>query len=298
MADLKISEQPVVETIDPANGGFLLAFIDGTFKRFNVKSWFGNLFASPTEVSAGTVTDKVVSPKDVKTVVDTAVSSVAQSTAESLININTTLSGKLNTTDTVGSVSEVTASGSLTKFVNPRILFDYIANKFADTVTTNAGTASGVAVTPKGLADWLTAKKATDTEAQAGTVTDKVTTPASVKVFFDNAIKIFKPTRYDVAVVTPTNGTSVTLDLNVAQVFVVDGTASRTLTLTNLPGAGRSMTVLVRVNGTGGTITWPAPGGTAITWDDGNAPKLGATRTIVTLFFDGTTWNGFTTSSL
>lgn len=298
MADLKISEQPVVETIDPSNGGFLLAFIDGTFKRFNVKSWFSNLFASPTEAQAGTVTDKVVSPKDVKTVVDTAVNSVSQSTTQSLANITTTLSGKLNTTDTVGNVSEVTASGSLVKFVNPKVLYDYITSKFASTETTTAGTATDVSVTPKGLADWFTAKKATDTEAQAGTVTDKVTTPASVKAFFDNAVKILKPTRYDVAVITPTNGSSVTLDLNVAQVFVVDGTASRTLTFNNLPGAGRSMTVVVRVNGTGGTITWPVPGGTAITWDDGSAPKLGSTRTIVTLFFDGTTWNGFTTSSL
>lgn len=298
MADLKISEQPVVETIDPSNGGFVLGFIDGTFKRFNIKAWFGGLFATSTEVSSGTVTDKVVSPKDVKTVVDTSVSALSNSVSTSITNINTSLNNKINKTDTVGNLTEVTTSGSLVKFVNPKILFDYVASKFATSTATTTGTATDVSVTPKGLADWFLAKTATDTEAQAGTSTDKVTTPASVKSFFDNAVKILKPTRYDVAVVTPTNGSAVTLDLNTAQVFVVDGTGSRTLSFSNLPGTGRSMTVLVRVNGTGGTITWPAPGGTVITWDEGSAPKLGATRTIVTLFYDGTTWNGFSTSSL
>lgn len=83
------------------------------------------------------------------------------------------------------------------------------------------------------------------------------------------------------------------LDLSVQQAFVVDGTASRTITITNPPGAGRCMVVAVKLMGAGGAITWPAN----IVWAAGSTPMLGLTFTLVTLFWDGVQWTGSAGSS-
>lgn len=91
--------------------------------------------------------------------------------------------------------------------------------------------------------------------------------------------------RYDLASAT----TTATLNLAQQQVFRVAATSNRTLSFSNAPGSGRAMTVVVRLTGSSGTITWPA----GIAWSDSTAPELMGTWTIVTLFWDGNTWSGF-----
>lgn len=89
--------------------------------------------------------------------------------------------------------------------------------------------------------------------------------------------------RYDLRVMSATG----TLDSSVSNVFTMDGTTNKTLTITNLP-SGRAMTIVVKFLGNGGSMTWPTP----MAWSNGTAPTLGVTRTIVTFFWDGTDLTG------
>lgn len=90
--------------------------------------------------------------------------------------------------------------------------------------------------------------------------------------------------RIDLSVASTTD----TLDLAVRQVFRVDATSNKTLVFANAPGADRAMSVVVKLLGSGGIITWPA----GIAWDNDTAPELGATFTTIVLFWDGTSWDG------
>lgn len=89
--------------------------------------------------------------------------------------------------------------------------------------------------------------------------------------------------RYDLRVMPATDA----LDAFVSNVFTVDGTTSKAITISNLP-AGRAMTVVVKFLGKGGSMTWPSP----MAWSNGTQPALGATRTILTFFWDGTDLTG------
>ncbi|QPI14614.1 putative tail fiber protein [Salmonella phage GEC_vB_MG] len=91
--------------------------------------------------------------------------------------------------------------------------------------------------------------------------------------------------RYDL-LVTSTTGA---MDVGVSQVFKVDGTASKTMSFTNLP-ANRAMTIVIVFAGSGASLTWPA----GLSWSNGTAPVLGATRTVVTILWDGTNLTGTT----
>lgn len=91
--------------------------------------------------------------------------------------------------------------------------------------------------------------------------------------------------RYDL-LVTSTTGA---MDVNVSQVFKVDGTASKTMSFTNLP-ANRAMTIVIVFAGAGAGLTWPA----GLAWSNGTAPVLGTTRTVVTILWDGTNLTGTT----
>jgi hypothetical protein len=97
--------------------------------------------------------------------------------------------------------------------------------------------------------------------------------------------------KYDLKIVAAT----AELDLSVAQTFTIANPSARTLTFKagTVPGAGRSMTVVLVINGAG-TITWPA----GIVWNASTQPVLGATTTIVTLFWDGGRWIGSTGASV
>lgn len=90
-------------------------------------------------------------------------------------------------------------------------------------------------------------------------------------------------TRYDLASADATDA----LDLAQQQVFRVDASTPRTISLTNAPGANRAMTIVVHITGNS-AVTWPAE----IDWDEGEAPTLGDTKTKVVLMWDGVEWSG------
>lgn len=77
------------------------------------------------------------------------------------------------------------------------------------------------------------------------------------------------------------------LDLAARQVFRIDASVPRTLSLANAPGANRAMAVVIHITGSAG-VFWPAN----IEWDSGRAPKLGANFTRVKLLWDGVRWTG------
>ena len=74
------------------------------------------------------------------------------------------------------------------------------------------------------------------------------------------------------------------LDLSLAQTFNILNSSARTITFKagTIPAADRSMTVVLNVRGAG-VITWP----NTIDWNAGVQPALGATKTIITLYWDG-----------
>ena len=84
------------------------------------------------------------------------------------------------------------------------------------------------------------------------------------------------------------------IDLNLAQVFTFTMSGSRTLTISNEPGSGRTATLVLIISGNTGTITWPAN----VTWNASTAPTLGTNTTIVTLIWKGTGWVGAVGASL
>lgn len=77
------------------------------------------------------------------------------------------------------------------------------------------------------------------------------------------------------------------LDLAKQQVFRIDASLPRTLSLANAPSAGRAMTVVLHITGKS-AIAWPA----SIVWDEDEAPELGDTFTRVLLIWDGVSWTG------
>lgn len=93
--------------------------------------------------------------------------------------------------------------------------------------------------------------------------------------------------RYDLNYIT----TSATLDVSLAQDFIVDLTASGTknLTFTNLP-SGRSMAIVITFLGNAGNMTW----GNTINWTNGTAPALSPNQTTVVLHWINGVLNGFT----
>lgn len=84
-------------------------------------------------------------------------------------------------------------------------------------------------------------------------------------------------------------GTGPALDGNARQVTVIDNSAAtqKNITIAN-PPANRAMTFIFVINGSAGTMNWPA----GVTWDKSTQPKLGTTRTVVVIFWDGTNYTG------
>ncbi|WP_370611655.1 prophage tail fiber N-terminal domain-containing protein [Citrobacter meridianamericanus] len=73
------------------------------------------------------------------------------------------------------------------------------------------------------------------------------------------------------------------------QVFRLDGTRDNTVTLEGLP-EGRAVVIVLVLQGRGGEITWPE----GLAWSLGEIPSPGATRTVITLLWDGETLTGTT----
>ena len=98
-----------------------------------------------------------------------------------------------------------------------------------------------------------------------------------------NANKPAKLTRYDLAAAAVTQ----TLDLAQRQVFRIDASVQRTLTLANAPGADRAMFVVIKLTGSM-SPNWPAEWQDA--WIEGAEPLLGTTKTTVVGWWDGDEW--------
>lgn len=84
------------------------------------------------------------------------------------------------------------------------------------------------------------------------------------------------------------NAGAVTLDLNVARTFRIQNTAAAAITMTNLPAADRTTTVIVKIYGKANAMSWT----NTIRWFDGSAPPLTNSTTTVVLNWDGTEWVG------
>lgn len=85
------------------------------------------------------------------------------------------------------------------------------------------------------------------------------------------------------------SGTGTSMVAGERQVTVIDNSTStaKTVTITGAPD-GRAMTFVIVVNGGAGAFTWPA----GVVWDKNTQPKLGTTRTLVVIFWDGTNFTG------
>lgn len=71
------------------------------------------------------------------------------------------------------------------------------------------------------------------------------------------------------------------------QLFILDGTQDNTVTFTRLP-EGRAMVLALVFRGQGGTITWPEN----LNWSQNDTPQLSASRTVITVLWDGETLTG------
>jgi hypothetical protein len=79
----------------------------------------------------------------------------------------------------------------------------------------------------------------------------------------------------------------------------VDNSAAtaKTITLGDGPKAGgaigaRALTVVMKINGAAGVITFAATGATVLVWNGGSPPTLTGSRTILTFLWDGVEWTG------
>lgn len=78
------------------------------------------------------------------------------------------------------------------------------------------------------------------------------------------------------------------LDLSMAQTFTMDATTDLNIVFDNAPPVGRSMTVVLTLEGGTGTITWPAD----VRWNNKIPPILGSELTVVVLYWTGSMWVG------
>lgn len=82
------------------------------------------------------------------------------------------------------------------------------------------------------------------------------------------------------------NGTGVSIDCSTGCYFTVTVSSSQTFAFTNVP-ASTAFGIIIEVNHTGGTISWPA----AVVWPENTAPTLttGKTHLFVLITDDGGT---------
>lgn len=127
------------------------------------------------------------------------------------------------------------------------------------------------------VADAMYIVKSGSTSARVYVVNKDGTDKLDVTAEISTAFK-----RYDLSVASTTG----TMDLNNTQVYTIDnssGTAVRTMVLTNAP-TGRAMCVVVKVNGTAGSVAFPTGAKVA----DGVDTNLGTVSTIFVLLVIGT----------
>lgn len=79
------------------------------------------------------------------------------------------------------------------------------------------------------------------------------------------------------------------IDANTTQVIKIDNSTAttKTINVSNAP-AGRAATFVIKIIGNAGTLSFT----NTIGWDSGAQPSLGATFTVITLFWDGSAFTG------
>lgn len=103
---------------------------------------------------------------------------------------------------------------------------------------------------------------------------------------------------YTERVATPAiSAGALTLDLSAANVFAVDRSGNMTsLTISNVPSTGRSISFSLRLKATGTAYTWTWPG--TVSWGSAGAPTLSSINNkvdwITLVSVDGgASWNAF-----
>ena len=99
--------------------------------------------------------------------------------------------------------------------------------------------------------------------------------------------------RYDLSIQTLAATGSVD-PLTVGMLVITNtGATAKTITIGDGPKApARAQTLVVKVNGAAGAITFAPTGATALVWNTGAPPGLTGSRTILTFLWDGVEWVG------
>jgi hypothetical protein len=93
--------------------------------------------------------------------------------------------------------------------------------------------------------------------------------------------------RQDLKILDPTGLAG--FDLNIAQVFRMDGTLDHAIVFKNLPSDERAIEIDLHFTGSGGLITWPS----GVIWHQNTTPTLGNLYTHIRLTWLGTFMAGF-----
>lgn len=99
------------------------------------------------------------------------------------------------------------------------------------------------------------------------------------------ASDLVKVDRYDLLI----SATSGAVDAAACLNYTLDNTGSsaKTIAFSNFT-ANRAMTVVIKVKGKVGNITWPG----SVAWNNSIAPDLGTNTTMIVLYWDGTSFIG------
>lgn len=169
------------------------------------------------------------------------------------------------------------------------------AEQFADAAQNSATSASasesavqaavGVAQAAAG-----TAQTAADSASQDAQETESAKNTTLIAISEFTIDKEYLP-RYETSSL-PVDATDQLIDVQSSAVWRVDGTQNWNLVFPDAADFAydedRSQSVIVFIEGSGGTITWPVE----VSWAGGNEPELGTTWTNVVLFWTGTMWIG------
>lgn len=250
--------------------------------------------------------DKEVTSNDLDALLDNSVNSPADFvvTAGGTFNLDTP-QGNLDIYLGNGLIRLTGSPGAGTTIIVPdgdrRISFENASGQVA-TIDTVSGAALPI-VLPDGVTFTLHVRgveitKSADTASASGALLADGT--VAVTGDFDWAdFELAKALLLDYAegFTSPAAAASITLDLELGNVFDVTRDQNTTFVFSNPPvsGKGGSFTLIVRQDGVGGwTTIWPA----SVDWSDGSAPILTtAANGIDILSFltvdGGTTWFGF-----
>lgn len=142
-------------------------------------------FATASEASTGTATNKIMSPKNVADVISGKFATQAEANAGSITNKYMSPSTDYAAiTNRMATDAEVTTGTSTVKIVNPARLAAAFTSKFATQAEAEAATVTTKYVSPKTSRDGVLKIRSTDAQAQALSSTDVLITPANLNALF------------------------------------------------------------------------------------------------------------------